>query len=241
MPRSAHVARSHSSLAALLAGLRPPDPLTRSLAGTPHAPLRSRGSLARLARCRTAGLAPQTPIHVRSRGPLMPRSAHVARSRGSLAPHSGLGPPDPHTRSLAGTPHAPLRSRGSLAQLARAYCGLRPPDPHTRSLAGAPHAPLRSRGSLARLARCVLAGLRPPDLLTRRPLLRARVARSLAAGFVHGIPSHLSLPPFDTLRSIYLMTNDHDGRRENGTNGGCHIGPPTVRKESSWHPAHPER
>ena len=32
-------------------GLRPPDPPTRSLAGAPSAPLRSRGSLAALVRC----------------------------------------------------------------------------------------------------------------------------------------------------------------------------------------------
>ena len=38
------------SAPALAGGLRPPDPLTRSLAGTPNAPLRSRGSFATLTR-----------------------------------------------------------------------------------------------------------------------------------------------------------------------------------------------
>ena len=142
MPRSAHVARSRARsrphtfarggpscpapltwLARALARAALRDfvlqTLTRSLAGAPHAPLRSRGSLARSLAPPFRDFVPQTPDTFARGGPSCPAPltwlARAARSRRT----SGLRPPDPLTRSLAGAPHAPLRSRGSLARSLR--------------------------------------------------------------------------------------------------------------------------
>src|ERR671923_256348 len=123
----------------LTRGLRPPDPLTRSLAGAPRpAPL---AWLARCAHSRLTamhahalishpGTSSPGPPYTLARGGPTPRAARVARSLRSLAPdrdactRAHLSPGDfvprtpLHARSRG--PHAPRRSRGSLAALTRA-------------------------------------------------------------------------------------------------------------------------
>ena len=170
-------------------GLRPSNSPTRSLAGAPRSPLRSRGSFAALTRSPTRSLAgaPRSP------------SAPVARflSRGfalELPTRSLAGPRGPRsaprgsfaaltrspTRSLAGAPGSPLRSRGSFS-----VEGLRPSNSPTRSLAGAPGSPLRS------VARS-LRSLAPLHGRSRGPLdpRSAPVARFLSRGFAPRTPPH---------------------------------------------------
>ena len=89
-------------------GLRPPDPLTPSLAGAP-APRRSGGARPRA--MANGGLRPRTPLRRRSRGPLAPRRSGGARPWRACT-YRGLRPPDPLTPSLAGAP-APRRSGGA--------------------------------------------------------------------------------------------------------------------------------
>ena len=156
---------------------RPPDPLTRSLAGTPRSPLRSRGSLA-LARslALSAGLSSPGPPHAVARGdptipaplPRLPRSRSFARLiRRTIVPRTpsrgrSRGPHDPRS-----APAAP-----SLSLVRSPYPqDNRPPDPLTRSLAGTPQSPLRSRGSLALARSLALSAGRsspgPPHALAR--------------------------------------------------------------------------
>ena len=99
------------------------------------------------------GFAPRTPLHTLSLAASPARSGRVARSLRSLALDRGLRPSDSPTHSLARRFAGSLRSRGSLAALARADEGLRPSDSPTRSLARRFAGALRSRGSLAALAR----------------------------------------------------------------------------------------
>ena len=178
----------------LTGGLRPPDPLTRSLAGTPtprsarvaHS-LRSFAPLTL-----TGGLRPPASLTRSLAGTPTPRSARVAHSLRSFAPLTltgGLRPPASLTRSLAGTP-TPRSAR--VAHSLRSFApltltgGLRPPDlPYTLAR-GDPDAPLRSRGSLAPLVRAtnLNRGTSSPAPLTRSlagtPTPRsARVAHSL--------------------------------------------------------------
>src|SRR4029077_7752670 len=163
----------------------------------PHAPLRSRGSLAALVRwslLQPGGLCPAGPSCTLTRGGPTPRSVRVAHSLRSFAGHccspGGFAPPDPPARSLAGAPRPPpfawlTRCTRSLVTVAARGALPRRPPLHAHSRG--PHAPLRSRGSLAALVRWSLlqpGGLcpaGPPCTLTRGgPTPRSvRVAHSL--------------------------------------------------------------
>src|SRR6188508_3025746 len=128
-------------------GLRPSDSPTRSLARRCAGALRSRGSLATLAR--GCGASPLGLAYTLSRAPLRRRApfawlARDARSRlWGFAPRTRL-----HALSRAAAPARSVRvarSRRSLAAV-----GLRPSDSPARSLARRCAGALRSRGSLAR-------------------------------------------------------------------------------------------
>ena len=106
----------------------------------------------------------------------------------------GLRPSDSPTRALARRFAGSLRSRGSVAALARAE-GLRPSDSPTRALARRFAASLRSRGSVAALPRA--EGLRPSDSPTRA--LARRFAGSLRSrGSVAALPRAEGLRPSDS-------------------------------------------
>src|SRR5918911_4785610 len=88
----------------------------------------------------------------------------------TLVSSEGLCPSDSPTRALTRRSAGALRSRGSLAALARivAVEGLCPSDSPTRALTRRSAGALRSRGSLAALARIVaVEGLCPSDSPTR--------------------------------------------------------------------------
>src|SRR5688500_2278316 len=123
-PRSARVAhalvaRSPSCFLSLPGGFAPPDPPTRSLAGSPMipAPLAwlTRWSLVRLhAFFLYRGASPRrTPLHARSRGPYDPRSARVAPALGARSPSclpslpGGFAPPRPPPPPPPGAPSTP--------------------------------------------------------------------------------------------------------------------------------------
>src|SRR5215831_9241930 len=176
-PPSVREARSLRSLA--LSVRFAPGPPTRSLARRCAASLRSRGSLAALARV-VGSLRPRTPYSLsRSalrRLPPFARLARCARSRCRFA-----SPPDPLLAlSLGAAPPPSVREARSLRSLALSVRFA--PGPPTRSLARRCAASLRSRGSLAALAR-VVGSLRPrtPYSLSRSALRRlppfARLAR----------------------------------------------------------------
>ena len=209
--RRRSVSRPASSSSDLLfpRGFAPRTP-RHALSRGRFAPLRSRGSLAALARVRCLrGASPLGLPDTRSRSPLRRLAplawlARCARSL-SLRGASPLGLPD--TLSRGASPS--LRSRGSLAALARRSAGLRPSDSPTRALARAsPPRSVRVARSLP-LAR-LLRGASPlglPDTLSRGaapPPLR-RVARSLRSlalrsprGFAPRTPRHalsLGAPP----------------------------------------------
>ena len=110
---------------------------------------------------------------------LLSRGSQVRVLPGALFLIEGLRPSNSPTRSLACRFAGSLRSRGSLAPLARPIFieGLRPSNSPTRSLAGPPPAPLRSRGSLASLrSRRPSFAPRTPYTLSRAPHSRAALA-----------------------------------------------------------------
>src|SRR5258708_7575832 len=76
----------------------------------------------------------------------------------------GFAPHNPPTRSLAGAPSSPLRSRGppAAARSLNWTGGSAPRTPPPRPLTGAPSSPLRSRGSLAHAPSLTLTGASPP-------------------------------------------------------------------------------
>src|SRR5262245_503933 len=151
--------------AVLTWGLRPPDPLTRSLAGAPGP-----APLAWLARCAHSlchlihKLSSLAEFRRSGRSPRQTRARWSAARRGSLT--AGLRPSDPLTRSLAGAPGpAPLawlaRCAHSLCHLIHKLSSL---AEFRRSGRSPRQTPARwsapRRGSLT-------AGLRPPAPLTR--------------------------------------------------------------------------
>src|SRR5262245_49740641 len=131
-------------------GLRPSDSPTRSLARRFVGALRSRGSLAVLAR--DSGAAPLGLPDTLARAPLRRRAPFAWLARRARSRFWGCAPRTPRP-ALSRAASSARSVRVARSPCSLAILGLRPSDAPTRSLARRFVGAIRSRGSLAVLGR----------------------------------------------------------------------------------------